>query len=140
MSNIYVASSWRNQLQPEIVRVLRELGHEVYDFRAEGFQWDDVDPSWRDWTPDEYRMGLRHPLAIKGYRRDLEALESCSSCVLVLPAGRSASWELGYALGQSKRTYVLMLEPQEPELMFREACILTSMDELIAMFEVRPKP
>lgn len=30
---IYVASSWRNTHQPEVVAKLRELGHEVYDFR-----------------------------------------------------------------------------------------------------------
>jgi hypothetical protein len=30
---IYLASSWRNERQPELVRILREAGHEVYDFR-----------------------------------------------------------------------------------------------------------
>jgi hypothetical protein len=30
---IYVASSWRNAEQPEIVGLLRDLGHEVYDFK-----------------------------------------------------------------------------------------------------------
>ena len=33
MAKIYVASSWRNQHYPEVVRRLREAGHEVYDFR-----------------------------------------------------------------------------------------------------------
>lgn len=33
MTKIYVASSWHNQDQPQIVRFLRNLGHEVYDFR-----------------------------------------------------------------------------------------------------------
>ena len=33
MAKIYVASSWRNQYFPEVVRALREAGHEVYDFR-----------------------------------------------------------------------------------------------------------
>ena len=31
---IYLASSWRNERQPELVRTLRQAGHEVYDFRA----------------------------------------------------------------------------------------------------------
>ena len=30
---IYVASSWRNGVYPEVVAKLREAGHEVYDFR-----------------------------------------------------------------------------------------------------------
>ena len=31
--NIYVASSWRNQKQPDVVTALRENGHTVYDFK-----------------------------------------------------------------------------------------------------------
>ena len=33
MARIYVASSWRNAYFPEVVKRLREYGHEVYDFR-----------------------------------------------------------------------------------------------------------
>ena len=33
MARIYVASSWRNALQPGVVTKLRRDGHEVYDFR-----------------------------------------------------------------------------------------------------------
>ncbi len=53
---IYVASSWRNAHQPELVKALQDAGHEVYDFRHpapgnEGFQWSQIDPNWKDWTP-----------------------------------------------------------------------------------------
>ncbi len=33
MAKIYVASSWRNKYQPEVVAALRKAGHKVYDFR-----------------------------------------------------------------------------------------------------------
>lgn len=33
MAKIYVASSWRNPYQPEVVAALRKTGYEVYDFR-----------------------------------------------------------------------------------------------------------
>lgn len=33
MAKIYVASSWRNVFQQDVVGILRDLGHEVYDFR-----------------------------------------------------------------------------------------------------------
>ena len=33
MPKIYVASSWRNPYQPEVVAALKKAGHEVYDFR-----------------------------------------------------------------------------------------------------------
>ena len=133
--NIYVASSWRNLLQPGIVHALRRCGHEVYDFRnptegTHGFSWSEIDPNWQEWTPEGYREALRHPIAIRGYESDIDAVKACDACVLVLPSGRSASWEFGYAMGQGKRGSVVMLEPFEPELMYREAEILTSMNDL----------
>ena len=47
MAKIYVASSWRNKYQPEVVAALRAAGHEVYDFRNPehnpgGFHWADT--------------------------------------------------------------------------------------------------
>ena len=36
---IYVASSWRNEFQHNVVKALREDGHEVYDFREDGDGW-----------------------------------------------------------------------------------------------------
>jgi hypothetical protein len=138
--NIYVASSWKNWLQPAIVHLLRRLGHEVYDFRHpspsdNGFSWDSIDANWRNWTSEEYRRALSHPFAVHGYKLDIDALKRCNACVLVLPAGRSASWEFGYAMGQGKSGYVIQLEKQEPELMFREATILTSIEEVFTTFE-----
>ena len=52
MPKIYVASSWRNPYQPEVVAALRKAGHEVYDFRNPkdnpgGFHWADVDENWQ---------------------------------------------------------------------------------------------
>lgn len=48
MAMIYVASSWRNQYYPEVVKRLKAEGHDVYDFRNPphggcGFHWTDVD-------------------------------------------------------------------------------------------------
>lgn len=49
MAKIYLASSWRNQRQPDVLDMLTEEGHEVYDFRNpfhgnSGFSWEDIDP------------------------------------------------------------------------------------------------
>lgn len=138
--NIYVASSWRNLLQPGIVHALRRCGHSpVYDFKHpepgnEGFSWKTIDPNWENWTPDEYRKALQHPLALKGYGLDIAALKACDAVVLVRPSGRSASWEFGYAMGQGKKGYVVQLDKVEPELMYREAVIITSMNELFDAF------
>lgn len=146
---IYVASSWRNELQPAVVNVLRSLGHAVYDFRHPapwedsadptdvagyrntGFSWSEIDPAWKDWTPQAYRLALQHPIAARGYGSDITALRTCDACVLVLPSGRSASWEFGYAMAKGKRAVVAMFERCEPELMYREATIVTTPDELV---------
>lgn len=50
MAKIYVASSWRNVFQQDVVGILRDLGHEAYDFKNPphgngGFQWSDIDPN-----------------------------------------------------------------------------------------------
>jgi nucleoside 2-deoxyribosyltransferase len=134
--NIYVASSWRNYLQPAIVSVLRQAGHEVYDFRNPkpgdtGFSWSEIDPDWQKWTPGQYREALNHPAAERGYALDIRALQVCDACVLVLPSGRSASWEFGYAIGAGKQGAIVMLESCEPELMYRGQPILTTMDEVM---------
>lgn len=127
---IYVASSWRNNRQPLVVQKLRAAGHEVYDFRnphqtgqdrgraGRGFQWSDIDPGWQDWTPLGFREALKHPLAEAGFGSDMDALDWCEVCVLVLPCGRSAHLEAGYAKGDGKLTFAILTDG-EPELMYR---------------------
>ena len=120
---IYVASSWRNEHQPEVVLALRNMGHEVYDFRNpregdSGFHWSEIDPAWESWTPKRYRECLSHPTAEAGFASDMDALRWCEAVVAVQPFGRSASLELGWAAGAGKRT-VLLLAAGEPELMVK---------------------
>jgi hypothetical protein len=132
---IYVASSWRNAIQPKIVAMLRECGHEVYDFKnpgegKSGFGWHEIDPNWEDWTPQQYRNALKDPIAINGFETDMNALRACDVCVLVLPSGRSASWEFGWAIGAGKHGVVVMFEKCEPELMYLGNMIFTTPEEL----------
>ena len=124
MAKIYVASSWRNNWQPEIVELLRKWGHEVYDFRHPtpnnyGFAWSSIDKDWLFWQPHTFRECLNHSIAEKGFGFDMRALNWCDTCLLVLPCGRSAHLELGYAIGQGKRTAIYMPEKSEPELMYK---------------------
>lgn len=139
---IYLASSWKNTYYPSVLAALRAAGHEVYDFRNpdndpnpedKGFKWSKVDPNWQDWTPAEYREQLyNNPLAEQQFQNDLQALEACDVCVLLLPCGRSAHTEAGWMAGQGKRVYVLIPEKQEPDLMYRLfSGVCTSVDELI---------
>ena len=124
MAKIYVASSWRNKYFPEVVERLREAGHEVYDFRnpphgGAGFHWTDIDQNAPNWSFNQYKEGLDHPLAQRQFTADLEALEWADTCVLVLPCGRSAHTEAGWMSGAGKKVIVYIPEMQEPELMYK---------------------
>ena len=137
MAKIYVASSWRNDYQQDIVRVLRDAGHEVYDFKnppnGSGFSWEQIDKYWQAWDMQQYMKSLDHPLAEAGYKSDYDAMVWADTFVLVLPCGRSAHLELGWACGQGKRTMIFHPEMCEPELMTKMVDFQT--DEIERMLE-----
>lgn len=139
MAKVYVASSWRNAYQPEVVQALREAGHEVYDFRNPphgrgGFHWSDVDEKWQEWSVKQYCEGLVHPIAESGFKADFDAMEWADVCVLVLPCGRSAHAEAGWFAGKGLKTIVYLPEKQEPELMYKLFGHVTgSLDDVISM-------
>ena len=134
---IYVASSWHNEYYPEVVTRLREAGHEVYDFRHPpsgdpGFKWSNVSEEDMEWSPQQYRDMLHHPEAEQQFHNDIEAMEACDTCVLVLPCGRSAHTEAGWFAGKGRTTIVYITEKQEPELMYKLfTSICCSMEDLI---------
>lgn len=120
---IYLASSWRNEQQQHAVEMLRNWGHEVYDFKnppngIKGFAWSDIDPDWQHWSAYTYRHLLTtHPIAARGYLNDLRAMEWADTCVLLLPCGRSAHLEAGWFAGRGKRLIIWTRDGEEPELM-----------------------
>lgn len=121
---IYVASSWRNEFQPEVVYRLRLAGHEVYDFRnppngSGGFAWSDIDKEWENWTTDEYIKALGRDVAIEGFNSDFDGMKWADCCVMVLPCGRSANTEAGWMNGAGKLSFVYSPIKQEPELMYK---------------------
>ncbi len=142
MSSIYVASSWRNQVQPEVVTALRDAGYDVYDFRNpapmnDGFAWSEIDENWLGWTPEEFIDALMDEVVIEGFSLDYGALNECDTCVLVLPCGRSAHLEAGYMVGRGKRVIILLSPIDfEPELMYLLArhCA-TSIGEVIRILK-----
>lgn len=122
---IYVASSWRNKKQPQIVKLLRKQGYGVYDFRNpthnnNGFHWSEIDPEWKSWDPKSFRDKLTHPVARNGFECDFDAMKEADVCVMVMPCGRSAHLEAGYFVGSGKSLYIL-LSDGEPELMYNMA-------------------
>ena len=130
---IYVASSWRNPHLDNVNNALRGAGHDTYDFRspegASGFHWSQVpafdhlegdSSTWGPIPSSLYREALDSDEARQGFAYDLAAMIECSTCVMVLPCGKSAHLELGwFSAAQGKRTCIL-LEPDvdPPELMY----------------------
>ena len=133
---VYVASSWRNHYQAQAVDQLRTDGHEVYDFKdSDGFSWKEVrqdDP--REWGFPGWRAALQHPAAERGFARDMAALTTAHACVLVLPCGRSAHLELGWAIGQRLFTAVWCPVYDEPDLMVKAADLLTDSLDAVSEF------
>jgi len=141
---VYVASSWRNEWQPGVVARLREDGHDVYDFRNpsegdNGFHWSEIDPEWKSWDWQEYLRNLSHPVAQAGFKKDMDALRDAEATVLVMPCGRSAHLEMGYAIGAGQHTAILVHDG-EPELMNLMADFLTgSLEELTRFLRNRER-
>jgi hypothetical protein len=140
---IYVASSWRCERQPEVVKVLREAGHEVYDFKNQapgnhGFGWKQVTSNPPPWSAEETREVLAHPIAEQGFAFDIGAMRWCDTIVMVQPCGRSAALELGWGAGAGKLTVVLLDDGQEPELMLKVADKLAiTLDEVVQFLDSR---
>lgn len=117
-----MATSWRNEYYQDILKALRDAGHEVYDFRDEGFSWDDVDTNWRNWTPNQYVTKLEFPRTEDGFQRDLNAIYWCNTLIMLMPCGLSAGIELGLAAGLGKPTAVLVTPTYgEADLMIKVA-------------------
>ena len=125
---IYVASSWLNKVQPVVISKLKEAGFDVYDFRHptpddSGFYWSEIDKDWKYWTSEQFVKCLKHPIAESGYNKDMYALNKSDVVILVMPCGRSAHLEFGYAVGRCKHTAILLCDG-EPELMYKMASMI----------------
>jgi len=126
-SYIYVASSWKNTHQPNVVECLRLAGYTVYDYRHpapdnDGFFWRQVDPNWESWSPRQMMEAFKHPLTISGFGYDMAALKACDACVICLPSGNDAHLELGYCVGAGKPTFIYAPEMRIKAGMMYKMC------------------
>jgi len=131
---VYVASSWRNEYQPEFISLLSVNSIPHYDFRnppsgSKGFSWRGTDPEYPSGnvkTPvSRFLKMVNHPIAKEGFAEDKQAMELADTFVLVMPAGNSAHLELGWACGKGLRTAILLDSPMTPELMYLLADFMT---------------
>jgi hypothetical protein len=139
---IYVATSWRNEYYPDVIKRLRKEGHDVYDFRnlptwRAFFSWSDIDTEWESWSTTQFRDALSTPIARADFHSDMGALRSCDALLLVLPCGASAQTELGWATGARKIT--IIYDPTgkpNAELMYLMCdAIVDDIDHAVAILE-----
>lgn len=136
---LYIASSWRNELQPHVVSQLRILGHEVYDFHStptDTSHWEDLAADGASWTPEEYIQALKHPVAEHDFKADLAGMQWAEAIVLLYPCGRSAHLEAGWAAGNGKKLCVVLAPDIVPDLMIKVADeIYPSIEAFYAAFQ-----
>lgn len=109
---IYVGSSWKNaELLSRIHTVLHRAGMRTWDFRNNGFWWDDVDPAYKV-NPFVF---LTAPESEKAFAYDKEGLDKAHAGLFILPAGVSTALEAGYMAGLGKPVFVYGT-PREPRL------------------------
>lgn len=108
MARIYIASSWRNEVAArELAAFLREAGHEVDCF---------CDPSTGRFVfnvplPDRPHLDAKTFLesdsrARQAFREDRAWIEWADVLVMLLPCGKSAHLEAGYARGLRKTVII----------------------------------
>ena len=136
---IYLIGSLRNPEVPRIAAKLRDAELEVFDdWYAAGPEADD---KWRDYERERgrtYRQALNGYAARHVFDFDRHHLERASAVVLVLPAGKSGHLELGWALGQGKKGYILLDSPERWDVMYQFADgVFETVDELVAALDNR---
>lgn len=130
---VYVIGSLRNPNIPKIANKIQEAGHEAFaDWYGAGPEADD---KWKEY---EQERGKTYLQALKSYGAqavfnfDKKHLERAEAVVLVGPAGKSGHMELGWALGQGKKGYYLLDNPDRWDVMLQFCTLVTdNLDDII---------
>lgn len=120
---IYLATSWKNIHYDRVLRLLRDQGHAVYDFRAKGFLFSNINPKAHsgELTVREEAEMLDHPTAAAAYEMDRDALNESDILVMLYPCGNDAHLELGYAAARGNYTIVYINDGYRVGLMDKMA-------------------
>lgn len=112
---VYVIGALKNPRVPEIGIALRAEGFDAFD------EWHTPGPhADENWQAYEAKRGRTYAEALRGrsaqnaFLFDRAYLDLADAVVLVMPAGKSAMLELGYACGRGKPAFIL-LDGADPE-------------------------
>lgn len=142
MSKVYIGGSLAN---PEIVRLTSLLMEAGFDAFSEWFTpGAQADVLWRDYEMAlgfSYREALKRPAAQNTFHFDKKHIDECDVFVMVLPCGKSAHMELGYARGIGKDGIIYMPgEPDRWDVMynFASAIVMNETELLTALRGLSP--
>jgi hypothetical protein len=135
---VFVSSSWKNaQLVRALANRLRERGHQVFDFTDPesgveglgGYIFDYAElAKIAESSEINWLAALNWNATKKAFVRDKAGLDWSDTAVMILPCGRSAHMEAGYAVGQGKRLFIIGDLPEgEFEVLYKLAngCFLS---------------
>lgn len=137
MQKIYIVSSWRNSDFDAFIKAVADIRDEkgearytVFNFKTQGMRCHKSD------TPakEDFWKVLDDKKVRQIFRRDMGFLRDADIVILLLPAGKSAHLELGYACGRGKDTYVVLngvFEPEFTYLMAGEGKVIETVEEML---------
>lgn len=122
---IYIIGSLRNENIPVVSNHLRRLNPnwEVFDsWYAPGPHADDYLRDYCKGKGFNYKQTLKDWAATHIFEFDKKHISRATDVVMVMPCGKSGHLELGWAMGQGKRGYVLFDEtPERVDIMYQFA-------------------
>lgn len=125
MKKIYIIGSLRNKKIPLIAKQLRKALPKVEvfdDWFSPGPEADDFWRSFEKKRGSNYKQALSNYAAKHVFEFDKHHIDESDIVVMVMPAGKSGHLELGYALGQGKKGYILFdKEPKRWDVMYQFA-------------------
>lgn len=134
---IYIATSWKMEgIAKELAKILRENSHEVDCFcdASTGryvFHWSEFVEKEEDLSNYNAIDFLKDPKTQKAFQEDKVHIDWCEAVVMILPCGRSAHMEAGYAKGCGKMLFIYGEFPQgEFDVMYGFADGMFSWSEL----------
>ncbi|KFN07251.1 MULTISPECIES: hypothetical protein [Paenibacillus] len=146
MNKIYIASSWKNAEQVQTLAAqLREVGFQVDDFTDDSrgrfvFHYSE----FAGLEELDAISFLQHDQARRAFNEDKKWLDWADAVVLLLPAGRSAHLEAGYAKGCGKRLVIYQpgrFPTGEFDVMYGFADLITaSFADMVAFLAEPRKP
>jgi Recombination endonuclease VII len=117
---IYITGALKNERIPIVGNHLRNLGFDVMDEWFTPGELADI-----NWQKYEKLRGRNYSEALRGrsatniFSFDRSYIDLADIIVMIMPAGKSAAMELGYAKGRGKLTCILLdgTEPEKYEVM-----------------------